>query len=79
MKNLVSLVFLTLVFLSCQKNVKNDLEVIIDNYLPLEIGNYWIYNVYKTDSLGNEIASDIYDSVVVVQTEWINGNEYFLL
>ena len=82
MRNLVFL-GLALVFLfSCKKETEelqeNNNQVPV-SYMPLKIGNYWIYQTYKIDSLGNESIDGAVDSVRVTKDTLINGNTYFVL
>ena len=37
----------------------------IPNYMPLAIGNYWVYNNYKIDTLGNETKMNLVDSIFI--------------
>lgn len=46
-------------------------------YLPMEVGNYWVYDVYEIDSLGNERLLDYKDSTVITKDTIISGNRYF--
>jgi hypothetical protein len=47
-------------------------------YLPLAVGNYWIYQTFNLDSLGNENALNIFDSIVITKDTLINNNLYFV-
>lgn len=49
------------------------------DYLPLGIGNYWIYKHYDIDALGSEIERDRIDSVLINRGTNINNNQYFIL
>jgi len=62
---------------SCQKEDDSGESRI--NYTPLEIGNYWIYQHYSIDSIGNETETTMIDSVVITKDTIINGNKYFIL
>jgi hypothetical protein len=53
MRKLLALVMAITSLLSCNK--EDDKEIKTD-YLPLRIGNYWIYQEYNIDTMGNEIA-----------------------
>lgn len=71
-------VFIFLISLiSCEKVIEstNDAPVV---YLPMSVGNYWIYQHYKIDSLGNEMPLRNYtDSVYIVKDSIINGDRYY--
>ncbi|MCC6726345.1 MAG: hypothetical protein IT258_17690 [Saprospiraceae bacterium] len=50
------------------------------NYLPLTVGNYWVYQWYKIDASGNETPYGSYlDSVYVSGDTLINGFTYHIL
>jgi hypothetical protein len=53
MRKLFFIGFALAILTSCQKNDENPLQK-KSVYLPLEIGNYWVYEHYKIDTLGNE-------------------------
>jgi hypothetical protein len=44
----------------------------------MKIGNYWIYNTYNIDSLGNETLNSLQDSVIITKDSVINGKTYFV-
>ena len=49
-----------------------------DNYLPLEVGNYWVYKYNEIDSANNNITSVTkYDTVTVVGKVMVNNKDYF--
>ncbi len=49
-------------------------------YMPLAVGNYWIYQWYKIDTLGNEtLYGNTLDSIYVSGDTMINGNTYAIL
>jgi hypothetical protein len=49
-------------------------------YLPLNVGNYWIYQWYLIDTLGNEtIYSNTLDSIYISGDTVINGNTYAVM
>lgn len=83
MRNL--LLFATLLILaSCTKEIIEipdptpEPESVL-TYYPLEIGNYWIYQDYKIDSLGNETITPTIDSLVIEKDTLINGNRFFVM
>jgi len=46
------------------------------DFLPTEKGNYWVYQLYHQDSLGNYHPSDVTDSAFVVGDSSLNGKLY---
>lgn len=64
---------------SCSKDDDNDKSTNTHNYFPLKIGNYWIYNCYNTDSLGNKTGEPFIDSVVVKEALQFEGKSCFML
>jgi hypothetical protein len=48
-----------------------------ENYLPMKVGNYWVYEQYKIDSAGVETKLDWPDSVVICSDTIIRGNKYY--
>ncbi len=49
-------------------------------YLPLNIGNYWVYQWYIIDTLGNEtIYGNTLDSIYISGDTVINGNTYAVM
>lgn len=77
MRKLFLVVFAISLFASCSKDKSNPTEK--SNYFPLQIGNYWVYNHYSIDSLGNETDINKTDSVVIKRDTTINNNQYFIL
>jgi hypothetical protein len=64
------------IFLSCENS--NDTSVKLQNYLPLKVGNYWVYQHYMIDTLGNETKFNLIDSVYIKRDSLINSNKYFV-
>ena len=84
MRNLFLLTLTLGLLVSCEKETDpvltdKDSPISRTGYLPLEIGNYWIYQHVHIDSLNNEILSDRIDSTVVERDTLINGHQYFVL
>jgi len=48
-------------------------------HMPLAIGNYWIYDTYSIDTLGNETLSNTSDSAFIARDTIINGATYYLV
>lgn len=83
MKNLfvlLPLAIFSLMLASCEKEpVEHTQPESVLKYYPLSIGNYWVYQNYKIDSLGNEEVFPWTDSIVIEQDSMINGNTYYVL
>ncbi len=80
--NVFIITVLILILASCSKNENNNSNtslVIPDaGYIPFYPGNYWVYEHYKIDSLGNETFLETYDSVAITGTEMVNGIPYLV-
>jgi len=84
MKYLFALSTIVLLFVSSCK--KEEMEPCpsppikeIPNYMPLAIGNYWVYNDYKVDTLGNETKMNYVDSIYIQRDTLINNETYFVI
>jgi hypothetical protein len=76
----------TCAFMACDKDKNDDPDTppgpgspTIEDFAPLAIGNYWVYERYQSDSLGNETLTTETDSVAVVGDTIANDNIYFVL
>lgn len=75
----IGLVLTTLAFSSCKET--ETLPVQSPNYMPLAVGNYWIYHWYFEDP--NASGSGIFnrgntgDSTIVEKDTMINGKTYY--
>lgn len=80
---LIVFITLSILFFSCKKekpqapnpSPKID-DIIYPDYAHLKTGNYWIYQVFEVDTLGNAIATSQYDSVYISKDTSINGKLY---
>ena len=84
MKNIFALLILTIAFASCKKKdtpPPNDPPVITSVYMPLKVGNYWIYQRYRTDmnNVNDTIYSTVTDSVFISKDTMIQGLKYYKL
>lgn len=63
-----------LCIVSCQKDED---VVVYPDFTQLRVGNYWIYERYTLDSLGNASPTGIVDSCYVEKDTLIQGKTYF--
>lgn len=66
---------LTFYFSSCKKD--SITPKVYPNFAQLKVGNYWVYERFNVDSLGNAIATGILDSCYVEKDTLINDINYF--
>ena len=81
-KNLLLPVVIVFSFSACKKEAPqtNPLidNVLVSEFLPFTVGNYWIYDVYKVnDTTGLEELLDVGDTVRIIAEEIINNETYF--
>ncbi|MBA7563039.1 hypothetical protein ES708_04692 [subsurface metagenome] len=82
MKKLFVLGITVAILISCGKEDDSPLDPDLDsnlNYMPLEIGNYWVYQHFDIDALGNETALSRIDSVIITRDTIISLKRYFIL
>jgi hypothetical protein len=86
MKNLLSIVVLPLIIclVSCKKDKKTEPTDQVENtstaypdYSNLKVGNYWIYERFSIDGLGNTTPLAIIDSCYIEKDTIIHGNMYY--
>jgi hypothetical protein len=82
MKQLLFIGMIISVLASCKK--KEDIQEpsineMKSNYLPLSIGNYWVYENVRIDTLGNEILMSNRDSIVVRRDTVIRNKVYYFM
>ncbi len=75
MRKFIALIMAVTFMSSCKK--EDDIKTKI-GYLPLSIGNYWVYQEFMIDSSGNEIANSKLDSVIIKRDTIINDKTYFV-
>lgn len=89
MKRLIVIVMIAaLAFSACKKSDTDvtpipptpepEPESVLD-YMPLAIGNYWIYETFGCDSGEINCVSKSIDTTIVTKDTLINGNTYFKL
>jgi hypothetical protein len=86
MKNLkfcFALFVITFFIISCKKDKTEPAPVPVEyaspypNYSQLKVGNYWVYQTYQVDTLGNSTCMFSLDSCYVEKDTLINGHIYF--
>lgn len=78
---IIGCLFLILIA-SCKKDHNPIDEPVTDSvldYMPLAIGNYWIYETFSCDYGGTNCISLSIDTTRVTKDTVINGNEYYAL
>jgi hypothetical protein len=71
---------LTFVAISCKKDKDQpspNSTMQSTDYGKLAVGNYWIYERFKIDSLGVATSMNIYDSCYISKDTIINGKTFF--
>ena len=65
---------------ACKKNNPAPANpVTYPNFSTLKVGNYWVYQEYSLDNLGDTTALGIYDSCYISKDTIINSQRYFIL
>lgn len=80
MKKQFILCFVATTLLFCFNSCKTENEPSSETspvYLPMAVGNYWIYQHFIVDSLGNELSLNQFDSVVIMKDTLINNKLYY--
>ncbi len=60
---------------SCKKDKPVDLTY--PDYSMLNVGNYWVYERFMVDSLGNATSLNQFDSCYIEKDTLLSGNTYF--
>jgi hypothetical protein len=75
-----SIILLVALLWSCNDTNTPNTIVPKTDYLPLTIGNYWIYHYYKLDYTGAPLGgSDLTDSLVVTDSGTVSGKNAYTL
>jgi hypothetical protein len=82
----VFVVVLMMVFVvtSCEKKAENlddntnNNQALTSEYLPLSVGNYWVYQYFRIDENGVETEMEQQDSIRIVKDTTINGNTFYI-
>ena len=83
MKKFIVLGIVVLAFFSCKKEDAAlepvcETEVTVNDYMPMKVGNFWVYEHVKIDSNGNESKLGLIDSIRITKKETLRGNEYYV-
>ena len=76
MKNLLILICTALLIFSCSDS---DESTSPEPFMPLAIGNYWVYQHYLIHEDGTQESLDQKDSIYIQRDSLIDGNRYFVL
>ncbi len=82
---IIQVLQLSLLFSACKKNDKieattsSNSSLQIHNYYPLEVGNYWVYQLFELDTLNHEIELNQRDSCYIIKDTLIRGFKYYKL
>ena len=85
MRTTIIIAVMAIFFFSCKKDEPTELIPTTDptstsnSYLPLKIGNYWVYKNYNRDSLGVETELSQIDSIYISKDTIINGNTFYII
>lgn len=78
MRNLLIIAALALLAASCEKK-EEPTPVPQLTYMPLEIGNYWVYENIWVQQDGTDTPDEKLDSIVVARDTLLRGEKYFVL
>ncbi|MBS2099826.1 hypothetical protein [Carboxylicivirga linearis] len=77
MRKLILMFTLLIIALcSCEKD-DHSVNNLKSDYIPMAVGNYWIYETYNTNTLGEERKQSYVDSVVIVKDTLVNGDIFY--
>ncbi len=82
MRNLFFIALVIILIAGCKKDGGEETPhgtISLTNYFPLSVGNYWVYENYNIDSLGNETLVDRIDSMYINRDTTVNGYNYYIL
>jgi hypothetical protein len=80
MKRILLIAFSILIsFVACKKNDSDDPNESVLDYMPLKVGNYWVYETYSCDSGEVNCESISIDTNWVTGDTLINGEVYYMV
>lgn len=78
MKKVILVVVVIICFFSCHKDDEAVIsKVTTSSYLPMAVGNYWVYQEYTTQNNGTFVPSSAIDSVCISKDTIINGKTFY--
>jgi hypothetical protein len=78
MKNVLLILGSLLIIYSCKKDeIQKDPPIGASDYLPMNIGNYWVYQQYEIEDSFQDIPSPIYDSIIITKDTLIHNTNYY--
>jgi hypothetical protein len=78
MKKVILLISVVIIICSCNKNDEpTNVEVTKSSYLPMAVGNYWVYQEYFERGDGTFFIQNIMDSTCISKDTLINGRPFY--
>lgn len=78
MKKVILVVAVIVCFYSCHKDDESGSgEETTSSYLPMAVGNYWVYQEYLSQGDGTFVPSSILDSTYISKDTLINGKTFY--
>jgi hypothetical protein len=78
MKNVFLFLAVLIGFSACQKDDKSaEINGSNSSYLPMSVGNYWVYEERNLDNSGNAMSGSAFDSLVISKDTLIQGKTFF--
>lgn len=78
--NTAYVILIIVLLLSCKKNKDTEEQQLPPNAFTMSMGfskgSYWVYNIYRIDTAGNEVLMPAKDSCYVEKDTTINGVSY---
>jgi hypothetical protein len=77
MKKVILAVAVIIGFYSCHEEAETvSTQVTTSSYLPMTVGNFWVYQEYEAPLDGSFSASNILDSICISKDTLINGKTF---
>lgn len=74
---MLSRLLITTCIISCKKDDDDSSTTPEADYTPMAVGDYWIYEHYQVDTLGNAIPMGTTDSTYIEKDTLINSKVYY--
>lgn len=78
-----ALLLTAMILISCKKKTETTTTktpppaITSTSYMPLAVGNYWVYDMYQLDTSGTEISMNRTDSIYVEKDTTVGGRKYY--